>query len=92
MPVDNPLLRDSDLPPFTEIRPEHILPAVQQCLEAFRSTVAAISDPGSVHDFEQVLLATERQEERLGRVWAPVSHLHAVADSPALREAYAVAL
>ncbi len=92
MPVDNPLLRDSDLPPFAEIRPEHILPAVQQCLEAFRSTVTAISDPGSVHDFEHVLLATERQEERLGRVWAPVSHLHAVADSPALREAYAVAL
>ncbi len=92
MSVDNPLLRDSDLPPFTEIRPEHILPAVQQCLDAFRSTVAAISDTGSVHDFEHVLLATERQEERLGRVWAPVAHLHAVADSPVLRKAYAAAL
>ena len=92
MSVDNPLLRDSDLPPFAEIRSEHILPAVRQCLDAIRSAVEAMTTSGSVRDFEHVLLAIERQEERLGRVWAPVSHLHAVADSPALREAYAAAL
>ena len=38
------------------------------------------------------MLAHERLEQRLNRVWSPVSHLHAVADSPALREAYDAAL
>ena len=34
------------------------------------------------------MLAQERLEQRLARAWAPVSHLHSVADGEALRKVY----
>src|SRR6185312_908647 len=39
-------------------------------------------------DFEHVMLEQERLDQRLSRAWAPVSHLHAVADGKELRAAY----
>ncbi|MDQ2971677.1 MAG: M3 family metallopeptidase, partial [Pseudomonadota bacterium] len=48
--------------------------------------------PRGPHGFDGVMLEQERLEQRLARAWAPVSHLHSVTDSPALREAYASAL
>ena len=51
------------------------------------------------HDMEQLLQQPESSwqnfmepldaiEERLHHFWAPIAHLHAVADTPALREQY----
>ena len=42
-------------------------------------------------DFDAVVLAGEELEDRLNRAGAPVSHLHGVKDSEALRDAYAAA-
>jgi oligopeptidase A len=39
-------------------------------------------------DFETGILPLEILSDRLHRVWAPVSHLHAVTNSPELRAAY----
>ncbi|MCB1575817.1 MAG: M3 family metallopeptidase, partial [Xanthomonadales bacterium] len=41
--------------------------------------------------FETVMQVGERLDDRLSRVWAPVSHLHGVRDSEALRQAYSAA-
>ncbi|HET6604764.1 MAG TPA: M3 family metallopeptidase [Xanthomonadaceae bacterium] len=88
----NPLLEDFDLPPFTRIEPAHVVPAVDALLAEYRARVdALVADPGAA-DFEQVMAPLERLEERLGRAWAPVGHLHGVLDSPALREVYGEAL
>jgi oligopeptidase A len=92
MSSTNPLLAASPLPAFSAIRPEHVVPAVDAVLAEYRSAIAAITASGASHDFEHVMQAQERLEQRLGRVWSPVSHLHSVADSPALREAYDAAL
>ncbi|RAP57153.1 M3 family metallopeptidase [Oleiagrimonas sp. MCCC 1A03011] len=92
MTTANPLLVESALPAFDAIRAEHVLPAVEAVLAEYRSAVTAMTAEGAVHDFERVMLAQERLEQRLGKVWSPVSHLHSVADSPALREAYDAAL
>ncbi len=91
MTPGNPLLDTNDLPAFDAIRAEHVLPAVEAVLDEYRAAVAAITAADALRDFDSVMLAQERLEERLGRVWSPVSHLHAVADTPALREAYAAA-
>ena len=91
MHPDNPLLADTALPAFSRIRPEHVVPAVETILAEDRAALAALVAPDAPRDFAHVMLAQERLDQRLSRAWAPVGHLHAVADSPAWREAYAAA-
>lgn len=88
---DNPLLADDALPAFSRIRPEHIASAIDAILADDRAAIDALTAAGAPRDFAHVMLAQERLEQRLARAWAPVSHLHSVADNPALREAYAPA-
>jgi oligopeptidase A len=88
MNQDNPLLADDTLPVFSQIRPEHVEPAVDVILADYRAGIEALIAPGAPRDFTTVMLTQERLEQRLARAWAPVSHLHSVADSEALRKVY----
>ena len=88
MNQDNPLLADDTLPVFSQIRPEHVKPAVDAILADYRAGIDALTAPGAPRDFATVMLTQERLEQRLARAWAPVSHLHSVADSEALRKVY----
>ena len=84
--MDNPLLDFSGLPRFSTIRPEHVGPAVDQLLAAAREALRkAEAAPPTWRDF---VAPMEDATERLSRAWGQVEHLHAVLDSPALREAY----
>src|SRR5512145_2009660 len=86
----NPLLRFEGLPRFNEIKPEHVAPAIEELLAAGRSALAAsVAAPATWDAFVAPL---EDANERLGRAWGQVAHLHAVMDQPALREAYNAAL
>jgi len=82
----NPLLDFSGLPRFSEIKPEHVTPAVDELLAAGRATVAAAER--SAPTWDAFVAPQEDANERIGRAWGQVSHLHGVLDSPALREAY----
>ena len=88
MSQDNPLLRDDALPAFSQIRPEHVLPAVDNLLADYRAAIDALTTDGASHDFDSLMLGQERLDQRLSRAWAPVGHLHSVADSEALRQVY----
>jgi oligopeptidase A len=82
----NPLLDFSGLPRFSELKPEHVAPALDQLLAEGRAAAQAASNvPATWRDFVQPL---EDANERIGRAWGQVSHLHAVLDSPQLREVY----
>ncbi|MGH8765468.1 MAG: M3 family metallopeptidase, partial [Burkholderiales bacterium] len=84
--MDNPLLDFSGLPRFAEIKPDHIGPAVEQLLAAAREAMRkAEAAPATWDAFVSPL---EDATERLSRTWGQVEHLHAVLDSPPLREAY----
>ena len=86
----NPLLQFDGLPRFDQIRPEHVAPAIDELLAAGRRAIAsAIQAPATWSGFVAPL---EDANERLGRAWSQVAHLHAVMDNPALREAYNAAL
>ena len=87
----NPLLDATGLPRFSAIRPEHVEPAVDAVLADYRARVDALLASDAPRDFASVMFAGEELGDRLNRVWAPVSHLHGVADSEALRKAYAAA-
>lgn len=86
----NPLLDSSRpyrLPDFPAIRPEHIVPALEHLLEAYRSGVEErIADAPEPH--WSTVEAEVEWDDAVARAWSPVSHLKAVADSEALREAY----
>jgi oligopeptidase A len=84
----NPLLDFSALPRFSQIKPEHVIPAVDQLLAENKTLVerlAAASDAPTWATFVQPM---EDANERLSRAWGPVSHLNSVMNSAELREAY----
>ncbi len=83
---ENPLLDFSGLPRFADIRPDHIAPAVDRLLEQARAAMRRAEDAPAT--WEQFVRPLEDATERLSRAWGQVEHLHAVLDSPALREAY----
>ena len=91
MTQTNPLLEPVDLPRFSAIRPEHVEPAVDAVLADYRAAIDALLAGDAPRDFDHVVRLGEELEDRLNRVWAPVSHLHGVADSEDLRKAYAAA-
>ncbi|RLL54057.1 M3 family peptidase [Mariprofundus sp. EBB-1] len=87
--TSNPILQGitTKLPLFDQIKPEHVLPAIYAELTQARKTVAEltqIADP----DWDSLMLPLEVIEERLGRVWGPVSHFNGVCDSDELRPIY----
>ncbi|KAA2284680.1 M3 family metallopeptidase [Arenimonas fontis] len=92
MDLTNPLLDQGELPAFSAIRPQHVNPALDRVLADYRADVERLVADPQARDFSRLLAPLEHWEERLGRVFSPVSHLHGVKDSPELREAYAAAI
>ncbi|MBI1942097.1 MAG: M3 family metallopeptidase [Betaproteobacteria bacterium] len=84
------MLDFSGLPRFADIRPEHVAPAIEQLLAEARAARERSNAAPPV--WEQFVAPLENANERLGRAWGQVAHLHAVLDSPPLRAAYNAAL
>jgi oligopeptidase A len=84
--VSNPLLDFSGLPRFAEIEPGHVASAIDELLAQGRAAIASVTSAPPTWD--AFVAPLEDANERIGRAWGQVSHLHAVMDSPVLREAY----
>src|SRR3954469_10862051 len=84
--TSNPLLDFSGLPRFAELKPEHVAPAVDQLLAEGRATVSAVTHASA--GWDAFVTPLEDANERIGRAWGQGPPLHAVLDSPPLREAY----
>lgn len=83
----NPLLRPALLPRFDRIRPEHVVPAMQQLLpdlEAELQQLEAQLQP----TWQGLVEPLERLTDRLSVTWGVVGHLMGVQNSDALRQAY----
>jgi oligopeptidase A len=86
----NPLLDFSGLPRFDEIKPEHVAPAIDQLLAAGRAAIEEAQRAPAT--WEAFVAPLEDANERLGRAWGQVAHLHAVMDNAPMREAYNASL
>jgi oligopeptidase A len=84
--MDNPLLGESALPDYAAIRPEHVEPALRAQLASNRAELARLG--AGEASFRSLVEPFEVLQHRLGRMFAPVSHLNAVANTDALRAAY----
>jgi oligopeptidase A len=86
--MTNPLLERHDLPPFSQIKPEHVEPAVDELLarsrEAINTLVAEVEQP----TWDNFVAPMEAIADILIQAWSPVSHMNAVVNTDALRDAY----
>lgn len=89
--MTNPLLAESSLPEFKAIKPEHILPAVEDAINHCRSTIEQVV-ANEEYTWQNFVVPLDEADDRLSRIWSPVSHLHSVADSEGLRQAYEACL
>jgi oligopeptidase A len=83
----NPLLDFTGLPRFRDIRPDHVTPALDALLAENRAQrEQLLTQPRFTWaNFAQPI---EDMNERLSRLWSPVSHLNAVMNNDALRTVY----
>ena len=86
--VENPLLDLTQTPRFSSLRPEHIEPALDQVLAENRLALERLLGAAGTRRWDNFAQPIEDMRERLVRLWSPVSHLHSVMDSEALRAAY----
>ncbi len=92
MSETNPLLVMTDLPPFHAIKPEHVEPALDTVLAENRAEVARLLSEVSEPDWNNLVAPLETLDDRLNRIWSPVSHMNSVVNSPELRKAYEACL
>ncbi|OAN16917.1 oligopeptidase A [Photobacterium jeanii] len=90
--MSNPLLTMTDLPPFSQIKAEHIQPAVEQAIAECRANVDAVLANDAPPSWDTICAPLAETDDRLSRIWSPVSHLNGVKNSPELREAYEACL
>ena len=86
--MTNPLLQNNLLPPFSEIAPEQVEPAVDQLLADCRAAVARALQGNDAPDWKNLVLPIEQSMDRLSKSWSPVSHMNSVVNSDELRDAY----
>ncbi|WEK45160.1 MAG: M3 family metallopeptidase [Candidatus Andeanibacterium colombiense] len=85
-----PAIQRSDFAPFDRIVPASIEPQLADAVALHRAAIERICESNE-RNFESVLLAREAADLELAHMWSPIGHLHSVADTPALRDAYAKA-
>lgn len=86
--MNNPLLDKNTLPPFSAIRPEHVIPAISSLLERNKRRLEELLTAPGPHSWEALIEPIEDMEDELAQAWSPVGHLNGVLNSEALREAY----
>jgi oligopeptidase A len=85
--VNNPLLELDSLPAFGRIEAKHARPALERVLAENRARLAELTAQ-TTPTFASLVIPVEELSYRLSRVWSPVGHLNAVANSAQMREAY----
>lgn len=86
---DNPLLNYSGLPPFSQVKPEHVKSAVETAIERCKKQIIELSEKyKNEPTWDNVISPIEENEDRLSKVWSVVSHLNSVNNTKELRKAH----
>ena len=86
--MTNPLLEMDGLPPFSAIKPEHVEPAIDSILAENKAAVEDKLNTLDTFSWDNFIEPLEALDERLSRIWSPVSHMNSVVNSDELRDAY----
>ncbi|MFM5153191.1 oligopeptidase A [Aeromonas hydrophila] len=86
--MNNPLLTMDSLPPFSQIQPDQVQPAVTQAIADCKQKISDVLTQRDPHTWDSLIAPLEEVNDRLARIWSPVSHLNSVLNSEALRAAH----
>ena len=86
--MTNALLDMTGLPPFSQIEPPMVEPAIDALLEENRQTMESLLSTLSSPSWRNFVEPLEIAEDRLSRTWSPVSHMNSVVNHDELREVY----
>lgn len=86
--MTNPLLTMDSLPPFSQIQPDQVQPAVTQAIADCKQKISDVLAQREPHTWDSLIAPLEEVNDRLSRIWSPVSHLNSVQNSEALREVH----
>ena len=90
---NNPLLTfGRGIAAYSEIKPEHITPAIEFLLKHAQDAVDLATNPNTLATWDDLAEPLEDATESLGRSWSVICHLNSVADTPELRAAYGAML
>jgi oligopeptidase A len=87
MSTANPLLIGHGLPPFQEIKVEHVVPAIKQLLATVNGELTEL-ETKLVPTWEGLVEPIDKISEKLTWAWGAVGHLMGVKNSDELRAAY----
>ena len=90
--MTNPLLpqavKNTELPAFSKIKPEHVKPAVEQAIIDCKKTIEAVLAVKGGFTWENLVTPIDEVDDVLSKLWSPVSHMNSVVSSDEHREAY----
>lgn len=84
---NNPLLTRTELPNFSQIKPEHVEPAIEQLLKTNQEKVQQILSQKTM-SWDSLILPLQEIDNQLAEAWSPVRHLNSVMNNEALRTAH----
>ncbi|MDK2595949.1 oligopeptidase A [Pseudoalteromonas obscura] len=85
--MSNPLIGLEGLPPFSKIKPEHVVPALKAAIEHCRETIDKVLEQPQC-TWQNFVQPLEEADDKLSKMWSPVSHMHSVVNNEELRKAY----
>jgi len=94
MTITNPLLLQNPIGKINSIEPQHVVPAISLVIQENNEQIERLVSQCNDSDisWQSFMLPLEILEDRMGKVWSPVSHLNSVCNSDELRQAYDEAL
>lgn len=85
----NPLLNMQGLPPFSQVKPEHVLEAVKSAID---NSISVIKKVVKEHEadptWDNVMAPIEEADDKFSRIWSVVAHLNGVCNTEELRKAH----
>ncbi|MBC3766586.1 oligopeptidase A [Neptunicella marina] len=78
----------SSLPSFSSINPETIVSDVKQALAQCKQDIEDCLNANQTYTWDNLVAPLEESDDKLGRLWSPISHLNSVLSSDALRNAH----
>jgi oligopeptidase A len=87
MTIQNPLLIGRGLPPFQDIKPDQVVPALEQLLAKVDAEFTTL-EAALVPTWEGLVEPVDQISEHITWAWGAIGHLMGVQNSDALRAAY----
>ena len=86
--MSNPLLNIQDLPNYSDIKAEHIEPALDEMLKEGRALTKSLLEENDSYTWDNLIEPLEIADNEMSRMWSPISHMNGVVNTPELRDAY----